>query len=371
MKMTCHRDKLLAVFQTVATVAPTRSPKPILQKVKLEADLERAVLMATDLEVAIRAVVTDVDVSAPGSVLLHAARCGAILRESSDERILIETDGTGIRIQGERSRFHLLAENPDEFPAVATFDEQRYHRLPARLLRELVRRTLFAADAEGGRYALGGALLEFASDRITAVGTDGRRLAKMEGPAESVGGHENQDSTTIVPARSLQLIERTLGDGDAEVLLAARTNDLLVQSPRAVIYTRLIEGRYPKWRDVIPRRSDGVRIQLTVGPVYAAVRQSAIVASDESRGVDFTFGEGSLVLAGSSADYGQSRVELPIPYEGPAITLTLDHRFMADFFRVLDPEATFTFEVKDSASAALLTTEDGYEYVVMPLSRER
>ena len=112
---------------------------------------------------------------------------GSILRESSDEQLRIEADPQRISIQGERSQFVLPAQNPDEFPNVASFEEEAYHEVSARLFRELIRRTLFATDVESSRYALGGVLLEFATDRITAVATDGRRLAKMEAPLKSAG----------------------------------------------------------------------------------------------------------------------------------------------------------------------------------------
>jgi DNA polymerase-3 subunit beta len=214
-------------------------------------------------------------------------------------------------------------------------------------------------------------LLELEADSITAVGTDGRRLAKMNGAAESVGGHQTGETMTIVPTRSMQLMERAMTDGEAEVLVAARGNDVLIKSAKATIYSRLVEGRFPKWRDVFPVRQQAIRIDITVGPMYSALRQAAIVTDEESRGVDFTFGEGKLVLAGSTAEVGQSRVELPIPYEGDAITLTLDHRFVADFLKVLEAEKTFTLEIENDESAALFCTDDGYGYVVMPLSRDR
>ena len=103
--------------------------------------------------------------------------------------------------------------------------------MPARLFRELIRRTIFATDNESSRYALGGVLLEMADDKITGVGTDGRRLAKMEGPAKSVGGHRTGDSMTIVPTKAMQLIERALTDADAEIQIAARANEVLVTKP--------------------------------------------------------------------------------------------------------------------------------------------
>ena len=112
------------------------------------------------------------------------------------------------------------------------------------------------------------------------------------------------------------------------------------------------------------------RSNFTVGPLHSAVRQAAIVTSEETRGVDFTFDAGSLVLSGRAAEVGQSRIELPIGYDGPAISITLDPRYVNDFLKVLDPEKTFTFELKDAESAAVCTTDDGYGYVIMPLARD-
>ena len=375
MKVLCDREKLFAAFQIASVVAPARSPKPILRNVKFEVaggGAEGAgTLMATDLEVGVRVVLAEVQVEAPGSAVLPIDRVGLILRESSDAKLRIESDGQGTLIRGDRSEFKLPAGNPEEFPSIVEFTENKYHALPARVFKELIRRTVFATDTESSRYALGGVLFEMSGDKITAVGTDGRRLAMMEAPGKAVEGHETGDTMTIVPTKALHFIDRALADGDEEVQIATRANDVLVRSPRVTIYSRLVEGRFPKWRDVFPRRSDAVKIEMVVGPLHSAVRQAAIVTNDESRGVDFTFGDGKVVLSGRGAETGQSRVELPIAYDGASIGITLDPRYVNDFLKVLDPEKNFTLEIKDSESAAVCSTDDGYGYVIMPLARDR
>ncbi len=372
MKILCDREQLLSAFQTAAAVAPARSPKPVLQTVKLEATKESVMLLATDLEIGIRIKVEGVEVEAPGNVLLPVVHFGSILRESGgDSRLLIETTNSGATVKGERSEFRLQSLNPDEFPSVTQFTEGKYHEVPRRLFRELIRRTLFATDNESSRYALGGVLVEMHEKQIIAVGTDGRRLAKMEGPATSVGGHQTGDTMTIVPARAMQLMDRAFTDADETVQIAARPNDILVRSQRVTVYSRLVEGRFPKWRDVFPQRHDVQKIELPVGPFFASVRQAMIVTSEESRGVDFTFSDGMCLLAAKAAEVGQSHVELPISYNGPAISITLDPRFMSDFLKVLDPGKTFTMELKDAGSAAVCHTDDGYGYVIMPLARDR
>jgi DNA polymerase-3 subunit beta len=122
---------------------------------------------------------------------------------------------------------------------------------------------------------------------------------------------------------------------------------------------------------VFPQRTAARQIEVVVGPFHAAVRQAAIVTSEESRGVDFTFADGKCVLSGRSAEVGQSRVEMPVSYDSDEVAITLDPRYLSDFLKVLDAEKNFTLEIKDSESAAVCTTDDGYGYVIMPLARDR
>jgi len=371
MKLTCEREKLLNAFQLAAGVAPTRSPKPILENVKLEVTPETVTLMATDLEIGIRSEVPGIEVETPGSAILPISRFGSILRESSDESLNLEADGQVTVVRGERSEFRLPGEDPAQFPPIADFSDEKYHEVPSKLLREIIRRTAYATDNESTRYALGGVLLELGEDTITAVGTDGRRLAKMEGPATSVGGHATGDSTVIVPTRAMQMIERAFSDADAEIQIATHANEVLVRNPRTMIYARLLEGRFPRWRDVFPRRDNAIKIEMNVATFFQTVRQAAIVTSEESRGIDFTFGGGLAVLAGRAAETGEARIELPISYDGQEVTVTLDPRFMIDFLKVLDPGSSFSLELQDAESAVVCSTEDGYGYVIMPLARDR
>jgi DNA polymerase-3 subunit beta len=328
--------------------------------------------MATDLEVGIRYELPGVEIKEPGTAILSAGRFGSILRENADATIRLEADDRGIDVYGERSEFKLAAIDPAEFPPIAEFTESTFVEVPARLFRELIRRTIFATDNESSRYALGGILLELEAERITAVATDGRRLAKMEGPASATEGFSRSaDEITIVPSRAMQLIERTIHDADAEIRIAARANDILVASSRATVYARLLEGRFPRWRDVFPDYQEAIKLELPIAPLHAAVRQAAIVTSEESRGVDFQFTSGSLILAGAAADVGQSRIELPIPYEGDDVSVKLDPRYMSEFLKVLAADKTVMIELRDSESAVLGSTDDGYAYVIMPLARDR
>ncbi len=371
MKLKIKRDSFFASFQLAAAVAPSRSPKPILQNIKIECTEDKTTLTATDMEVGVRMEVADVEVEAAGAAIIPVSRLSLILRESTDDELVIDADSERTIITGQNCRFELQGQNPDEFPMINEFNSESYFEVSSNVFRELIKRTLFATDAESSRYALGGVLLEFEEAKIIAVGTDGRRLAKMEGVINAVGDPGTGGQTTIVPAKSMQLMDRILPSGEEPVKVATQQNDLVVKQENVVFSTRLVEGRFPKWRDVIPTRQDSTKIDIPVGQMHSALRQAAIVASEESRGIDFTFKQGSLVLSNSTADVGQSRIEMPVPYDDSEMTITLDHRFVADFLKVLEPDNNFTLDIEDGESAAYCRSGESYGYVIMPLSRDR
>lgn len=371
MKISFDRTQMAAAFSIAASVVAPRSPKPVLQNVKMEATPDGVVLTGTDTEIGVRVEVGAVTVEQPGTVLLPVQRFGNLIRENSDERLQLSSDSNGTTVKGQRATLKFPSVNPDEFPNLPVSREDRCHIVSTRLFHELARRTLFATESESSRYALAGVLLEFGEDRITAVGTDGRRLAKMEGLATSIGDHGKEGSTTIVPARALQLMDRGLSDGEGDLQITTRVNDIVVRKNGITFFSRLLEGKFPRWRDVFPHRNQASRIPLSVGPFFTALRQAAIVSSDESRGIDFTFGEGTLSMSGSTAEVGQSLVDLPIEYTGPKITVALDNRYVSDVLKVLDSDRTVTVELQSSEGAVLFLTDDGYAYVVMPLSKDR
>lgn len=372
MKTLCNREGLLAGFGMVAGVVPARSPKPILQNVKLAADGDDgSTLLATDMEVGIRYRVLGVKVDRPGAVVLPTQRMMSILRTSADTELAIELRDDTLVVRGLHAQFELPSESPDLFPEVPDFNATAYHILDAGTLKRLIRRTVFATDVESTRYALGGVLVEFTPGSITMVGTDGRRLAHAKAAAEVEGTPEAPQGNPVIPVKALKLIERNLNDDDPPVHLAIQgTTAALLRTDRAVIYTRLVEGRFPRYQDVFPTDVE-VRIPMEAGPLLSAVEQASVVTSEESRGVDFTFGNGLLKLNSQAADVGKSDVDMPIAYDGKPVEITFDPRYLVEALKTLDPSATVTAELIDHKNAAVFKTEDDYTYVVMPLTRER
>jgi DNA polymerase-3 subunit beta len=372
MRALCNREGLLTAFGLVSGVVPARSPKPILQNVKLIADGDDgSVLMGTDLEVGIRHRVLGVKVEQSGAVILPTAQMGSILRTSSDPELAIEAEDDRLVVRGVHSEFTLPVEDATLFPEVPDFAATSYYVVAAADLKKLIRRTIFATDVETTRYALGGVLVELTGESITLVGTDGRRLARMTAPADGENNPPPPGGSPVIPVKALKLIERHLADDDPPVHLTIQSGTaVLMRTENAVIYSRLVEGRFPRYQDVFPTSVE-VKIPLEAGSLRLAVEQASIVTSEESRGVDFRFGSGLLRLISQSADVGSSHVELPIAYDGKAVEITFDPRYLVDALKTLDDATAITAELIDAKNAAVFKTEDHYTYVVMPLTRER
>ncbi len=370
MKLHFQRAALANALKIVNGVVPSRTPKDVLRNVKLSAADSKVMLVGTDQEVGIRFEVPEVEIEVAGETLLPTARVIQILNEATGETVDVELDGDAVHISSGQASFRLGAEDPSEFPPVAEFADAAYFVIEGGTLREAIKRTLFATDEESTRYALGGIKLELGDGDVTLAATDSRRLAVVETKGRPEGSPELGNSDPVVPSKAMQLVERSIGGDDQEVHVAVHANDVLFRVGSSTIYSRLVEGRFPRYRDVIPAQSKA-EIELTVGPFYSVVRQSQIVTNEESRGVDFEFGEGNLVLKSVAADVGSSTIELPIDYPGEQIGITFDPRFIAEFLRVLEPERPIKLHLIDSESPAVFRTDDGYTYVAMPLSRER
>jgi DNA polymerase-3 subunit beta len=375
MKVICNARKLTDAFLLAASVAPIRSPKEILRNVKVTASQGELRLSATDCEIAIEVRVTeDVETLKPGTVLLPVGKTSMILRENTDESITIETFDTKAVMTASRSKFQLLTESPDEFPMFDSHIGAAYHELPARSLAAMIHRTVFATDDDSSRYALGGVNIEADQATLIAVGTDGRRLATCSAPATSEGGHLIDQGKVIIPSRASKLIERALSlRQDDLVRITASLNDVVVETDQCIIYSRIVEGRYPSWRQVIPQAKDYSTIQVFNGSFLAAVKQAAIATSQDSQGIDLTFGDGEIKIDAATAEVGEASVTTVASTdmeEGP-VTLKADNRFIREFCQVVDLEASVQIQVTNSSSPMMFVTDDGYRYVVMPMARDR
>ncbi|MEM1225936.1 MAG: DNA polymerase III subunit beta [Planctomycetota bacterium] len=369
MKITCDRSALTESFLLAASVAPTRSPNEVLQNVKITATDDGLVFTATNGEVGISTRLDEgVSVEQGGSILLPVTRTSALMRESNDEKLAIEAGPDGvIRLKGDRSKFTFPSVDADQFPSVSVFDADGWIECSASSMSMAIARTSYAAESESSRFALGGIKVESTDSGLVFVGTDGRRLANQSINANAMR-HEIEGST-IIPTGALSVIQKSLSKAGGEACFRANANDVLVQAGASTVTCRLVEGRYPNWRQVIPSGLDEYHIaSIPAGRLMQAVRQAAIVTSMESRAVLLKFSRGLLVVEGSTAELGDSKIETVIEYAGPDITLRVDHRYILDVCKVLNAEAVLTMQLESSRAPIVLSTDEAYQVVVMPMA---
>jgi DNA polymerase-3 subunit beta len=230
MKIVCHREGLLSACQVASAAVAARDVKPVLRNIKAIVDGDRCTLMATDLELGIRLEVRGIKVDEPGDALLPTSRLISILREATDEEMAIEAGPDACVVRGNTNEFDMPGEEPSTFPDVPAFAEQTYHELTAGVLREMIKRTIFAAATEGQvRFgATTGILWELEDDRCTLVATDSRRLALAKGSAQAHGGHSTKGQTPVVPSKAMLLLERNLTEPDEKIRISFRQNEVLM-----------------------------------------------------------------------------------------------------------------------------------------------
>jgi DNA polymerase III subunit beta len=368
MKIVCHREGLLSACQLASVAVASRDVKPVLRNIKAIVDDDRCTLMATDLELGLRLDVRGIKSEETGEALFPTSRMIAILREATDEELVIEAGPDKCVVRGESNEFEMPGEDPGMFPDIPSFAEEKYHELTGGALRDMIRRTLFAAAAsEHARFgATTGVLWELEDEQARLVATDGRRLALMHGGTQSKGGHSTKGQMPVVPAKTMSLLERNLTEADELVKVSFRPNEVLIKTERAMIYSRLVEGRFPDYRKVIPSKHTA-KLSLTVGPFMTAVRQAAIMTDEESKRVTFSFAKKKLTLEAHGSESGRSKVEMPLDYDGKPIKIGFDPKFLLDMLRIQEPDTPLTLEMTDASSPAVFKVEPQYVYVVVPL----
>lgn len=370
MHLTCDRALFSTAFSVAASAVPSRTPKDVLRNVYMSVTQQGVELVGTDQEMAIRCSVAGVTTSSSGVALLPTQRVSSILREIQDQQLSIEVNERNITLKSPTATFRLSSEDPHDFPPVPEFSDSDYFRIPATVFRQMIRRTSFATDTESTRYALGGLLLEFSNGTVTLAATDSRRLAVATAACETHGAPRVPEKATVVPTKAMSLLERSIDPAVEFVDVAVHDNDVLMRAGTVTVYSRLVEGRFPRYRDVIPP-SGAVNVPLAVTPFYSAVRQSQIITDEESRGVDFLFADSMLTLSSQANDIGDSKIELPLEYDHDSIRITFDPKYVAEFLRVLSPETLVDLQLTDADTAAVFRVEDSYTYVIMPLSQDR
>jgi DNA polymerase-3 subunit beta len=367
MKVTLPTQLLVEGIGHGAAVAASKSPKPILECVALRADATTGVSVeATDLDVGIRYHLQGASVTEEGSLVVPAGRLLSIVREVDEEKTTLEDEEGSLAVDTGRSHFRVRGENIDEFARLPHFPAAAAVTVPGDLLRDLVRRTRFAAATEAGRFALHGVLMHVTGKDIELVATDGRRLAKASGrlsqPAE-------RDVRVIVGPKGLGLLERVLATVGGDVSVAVEDRQVLFRCGDALIVSRLIDGTFPAYEDVVPKSSDH-ELATTAADFLAGLRRAALLTTRDALSVEILVDTDCVTIRSRATEVGEAKVEVPVRYEGPPARMGFNPVFLQDALKVMDPAAEVRMAFSDAKAPVTITDCETYVYVVMPIALE-
>lgn len=364
MRLTISREKLQEALTAVAAAVPTKTTLPVLGNLLLETTERGLRISGTDLDIGVSTEVL-ADIESPGAITVPAKKLTEIVRELPLAPVKIATAGEQrITLECGQSRFKLLGLPHDEFPAFPTVDFSRSWRIRSGDLQNLISHTAFAVSTEESRPILNGVLWEVREKETRMVATNGHRLAKMEIPYSG-----SLIGDFIIPPKALEQVRR-LFPADEELEIARGENHLAFRSPFTAVFTRLIEGPYPNYDQVIPRDNDRVAI-IDKSAFQSALKRMSVVASDQTHRVKLSFNLALLRFSVATPDLGEGQDELPIQYDGDPIDIGFNGMYLLEILRYM-PTEEIKFTFKEPERAATLEPEGWQETgkylcLVMPL----
>lgn len=369
MKTRLQRQELLEALTAISSLTGGRTTKPILSCGKLSTKDDALEVCATDGEAALRLAIPALAVERPGETVVVADRLLGIVRELADVELTLEADERHCVIRATGGTFKIYVQNPADFPPVPVADGEPDLVVDGRQLRRMIELTLYAAARETSRYAINGVLWDKCGKQLYLVATDGRRLARAGG--RLVAAH-SADFDVIIPTKALAVFERVfVPPKDAEewpVEVRVTPNQAILAADGRLLSSALVEGRFPKYEDVIPKEHDK-RATVDCAEFHAAVKRAALLTTEDSRAVRLSFSENQLVITSQSPEQGEARIELGIEYVGEPVEIGFNPSFLSDALKVL-PYEQVQIEMQESARPGVISggDKDDFLYVVMPVS---
>jgi DNA polymerase III subunit beta len=366
MNLTIGKDQLLTGLQTVQNVVSTRTTLPILANVLIRVEGDRAEFTATDLDVTVSCAV-ECKVVESGAITLPVKKIFSIARELAAPELEIEVDEKLLcSIQCGPSYFKMRGLAAEEFPPLPQVTDEKKVTFTQEALKGMLRKTSFATSTDETRYVLNGIFFSLKEHKLTMVATDGRRLAMVE---QEVDVPEKSQTDFIVPSKAVGELNRLLQDkGQVEISFTENQAIFTLKDEKGfpvVVMTKLIEGNYPNYRQVIP--SDlKERVALPREEFMHALRRADIMTSEKHNSVKLTFTKNNLTITSNTADVGEARETMAVNYKGKDLTMAFNPAFVIEPLTALTEDEVF-LELIDELSPGVLKVNGPFLYVVMPM----
>ncbi len=367
MNFTITRQNLHQGLAAVSASIPTKTTLPVLSNILLQAEDDGIWMSGTDLDVAVR-VHVPADVKEGGSLTAPGKKLQEIARELPDQPVEMTTRGDQLEIRCGRSGFKLNGLPSEEFPSLPNVNFEEGWSVLGGELQKLIHHAAFAVSTEESRPILNGVLWELRDGLMRMVATNGHRLARMAVPA---GPATATSADFIVPPAALNQVQRLFKATD-ELAVARDGNHLGFRSAGTEVYTRLIEGSYPNYEQVIPKDNDRFAV-VEKSALESAVRRMAIVASDQTHRIRLLFQTDRVRLSVLTPDLGEGEDELELQYDAPELEIGFNANYLLEVLRYMPTnEVKMTFKAPERAATIEPVVPEGedpmdYLCLVMPL----
>ncbi|MGZ6265954.1 MAG: DNA polymerase III subunit beta [Candidatus Limnocylindrales bacterium] len=368
MKLSVMQENLARGLQVVSRAVSTRSTLPVLNNVLLRTEDGGLKLTATNLEIGITYWVPG-KIDTAGAITVPARLLADIVAGlPANERVDLELQAQEtLHIKAGRLETHVKGIDAEEFPAIPTAGERPTTRVPQNILRVALGEVTFAAATDEARPILTGVLARFEGDKLTLAAADNYRIAvKTIAVLDPV-----EETSLVVPARSLHELSRVLSDTDdpVDIVLSPSRNQILFHLEGIDVVSRLIDGQFPNYQQVLPK---GFTTKATVDrdQLLKAVRLASLIASSSANIVKLQIGKDAEIglTVSAATDIGDNRSEVEAAVEGDGTTIAFNARYLLDVLTNVDTEQ-FSLELNGPLSPGVFRpVGDGqYVHVVMPV----
>lgn len=361
MKFSVSKEKLLQGLQTVQNVVSTRTTLPILSNVLLQAEDGILRLTTTDLDVGVRGGI-EAQIEKPGATTLPARRLFTIVRELPAAEVQIDIDTKNVAtIRSGASFFKILGLPEEEFPPLPKFENAKTFTIQQKDLRDGLKKTSYAISTDETRYVLNGILCSFKDNKLTLVATDGRRLALVDIELEFP---RSQEVDIIVPTKAVTELQRLLGE-EGDVKMTVGENQVAFELNETLLVSKLIEGNYPNYRQVIPAETKE-RVTLERETFLSSVHRVSLLSSEKSNSVKLVFSKNNIDITANTPDVGEARESLAVQYKGKDFQIAFNPAFLMDPLRNLNNDEVY-LDLIDEMSPGVLKIQSPFLYVLMPM----
>lgn len=364
MEIKIQRTALLGGIQIVQNAVSQKSSLPILNNVLIEADNNELKLTATDLDIGISAV-TQAEVAIGGAITIPARKFFDIVKELPDgsEIFLSMKKNNFVNIKGGKSNFKIIGLPKEEFPQLPIFKDEDAVEIKESVLKEMFNLTDFAVSRDDTRYVLNGVFLTIKGDNISMVATDGRRLAAIN---KKIPEKTLIDRRIIIPTKTVQEVKRLLTSDEAMVTIKFGENQVMFMLAGCIILSRLIEGEYPNYKNVIPEKA-GEGIKINRDEFLSAAKRASIFTDQDSMAIKLSIKPKKMIISKNTPYLGETKEEIDIDYANEKeIDIGFNPRYLIDVLKNLtDPE--ILFEITDANKPGVVRWGEEYTYVLLPM----